>query len=886
MTTSAQTILIVDKEGIIGNGLRLRLRELPDINIVFVSKKKLPDNDQKTHFIKYQKVISSISNIDYSHIFIVSKKEDEILQALTVFIKKSEESGGRIIYITPVKIYKEKIEDSYKDFFTILIGDLFGTQRFKTIPSQILFQAKNGEIRMPGIGLKRLYPVFFDDAVSAILEVAFRQKHNKKFFYLFPKHAVTYLSFARILKKLSPEIKIDFEEEDESAEKDIEPEIGFAECALGEKYSLPQRVKESFENLNLKDQEDQIDEEEENPKKNTAKNKRIFFPSFVIFLFLVFLMPLFSTLIFSLLGVYELNSVKGSIEKGDFSSVAKNVKFSKNFFDLAIWSSKGLIFQASIIGKKDLAGEVIGQVEKAQEISSTIETGIEASKTFENILEGKSKNPKDDFTNASNSLKNAIVVFQKIKTQDSGFLKSDLITSEKIDNFIKIISSTIDVYPGILGFESEKKYLLLFQNNMELRPGGGFIGSYGLLTLKNGSVKDLQIHDVYDADGQLKGHIEPPFAIRRYIPLVHWYLRDSNFNVDFTKNAKNAAYFLNQETGDVVDGVIAVDVSFVKQMVEAMGSVVVNDYNETVTGENFYILTQSHAEKSFFPGSTQKKDFLRSLFNSIMLSISTKKNTPYLKLLENFSRAVDQKHILFAFGDPNIQNVFTVNGMSSALWDDREENLSGFNDFLGINEANIGVNKTNYFIKRKIDQEVSIDERGILEKVTIQYKNLSNAWPGGDYKNYLRLILPLSAKLTSISIDGQEQKTTAAVTDFLEYEAKDFKPPTELEVEETQEEQKKIYGFLVMVPQGALKKIVVSYSISQKAEVGENQFSYSGKIFKQPGTEEDPYSFSISYPQSIKPFNLPKDFTDDGTKINLSTKLSKDLDFKINFSPK
>jgi len=48
---------------------------------------------------------------------------------------------------------------------------------------------------------------------------------------------------------------------------------------------------------------------------------------------------------------------------------------------------------------------------------------------------------------------------------------------------------------------------------MELRPGGGFIGSYAILSVDKGKITNFKIYDVYDADGQLKNHIEPPFAI-------------------------------------------------------------------------------------------------------------------------------------------------------------------------------------------------------------------------------------------------------------------------------------------------------------------------------------------------------------------------------------
>lgn len=403
---------------------------------------------------------------------------------------------------------------------------------------------------------------------------------------------------------------------------------------------------------------------------------------------------------------------------------------------------------------------------------------------------------------------------------------------------------------------------MLFQNNMELRPGGGFIGSYGILKINLGKITEFTIHDVYDADGQLKGHLEPPFAIRRYLPSAHWYMRDGNFDIDFVKAASASSNFLYVETGVKSDGVIGVDVSFVKNILHAIGPVYVPDYKENVDENNLYIITQSHAEKNFFPGSTQKKDFLRSLYRAIMDKIS-QHNVPYLSVAQAISDSLVQKHLLFAFND-NTQNIFTVNGWSSSLWDERIDDEKSVNDFLGIIEANLGVNKVNYFISRKIDHKVAIEDNGsISEELNISYKNASTSWPGGGYKNYLRIILPEDANISEISIQNVSQVLIDAITDPLIYEAKDFKPPPGLEVEKVNDGNKTIYGFIVNIPVGEIIKIKIKYALKNNVS-NLNNFSYNLKLFKQPGIDNLPYSFSLEFPNS---FNVIEGTTSYSKKI-------------------
>ena len=170
-----------------------------------------------------------------------------------------------------------------------------------------------------------------------------------------------------------------------------------------------------------------------------------------------------------------------------------------------------------------------------------------------------------------------------------------------VEGVMTPFANTIDAFPSLLGFEGKRQYLILFQNNMEIRPGGGFIGSYGLAQLENGKLVSFKVHDVYDADGKLTAHIDPPFGLRRYLGSSHLYLRDSNFGIDFVEDGKQAARLLQWETGEKVDGVLAVDTTFLRKLLMVMGKVTVPDYNETVTAENFYLITQAHAEKDFFP---------------------------------------------------------------------------------------------------------------------------------------------------------------------------------------------------------------------------------------------------------------------------------------------
>jgi hypothetical protein len=424
---------------------------------------------------------------------------------------------------------------------------------------------------------------------------------------------------------------------------------------------------------------------------------------------------------------------------------------------------------------------------------------------------------------------------------------------------------------------------------MELRPGGGFIGSYALLTLNKGKIAGFKIYDVYDADGQLKGHVEPPYPIRRYLPSIHWYLRDSNFNVDFSKGAVASAVFLNTEMQQAVDGVIGVDLSFIKNLLTVIGPVNVPDYNQTVRSDNFYQVTQAHSQDNFFPGSTQKKDFLTSFYSALQNKIAGQKNLSYLSLAQALIQSINEKHVLFAFNNASEQAAFAVNGWSSALVQDTSSSNSLVDDFVGIDEANLGGNKVNYSIARSVSQSVTMNsDKNIDEALTVAFKNSAsqNLGDKGIYKNYLRFILPLNATISSIQIDNQEQKIIPAITDPTIYEKKGFVPPSGLEMQREDQSGKTTYGFLVTIPPQALKTIKVNYTLAQKINVSQPQLGYQLKIFKQPGIDFMPYDLTLNFPANLKIVNSDSDVKSSGQTAILSTQIVEDREVLINLASK
>lgn len=325
---------------------------------------------------------------------------------------------------------------------------------------------------------------------------------------------------------------------------------------------------------------------------------------------------------------------------------------------------------------------------------------------------------------------------------------------------IALVDELLTVYPALAGFDRRKTYLLLFQNSAELRPTGGFIGSIAAVSAENGSVVDLTVQDVYSVDGQLKGHVDPPQPVRELLAQEHWYLRDSNWDPDFRVAGRQAAWFYEKETGTPVDGVVAITTGLVSDLLRATGPLDLPDYPDRITADNFLGKAIFYTQSDFFPGSTQKKDFLGTVIRTMLTAVTSGKRGESPLLFSAIARGLASRDIQLFITDSTLQALIEHFGWSGRVF--AKDGCAGqapeycLFDPLAVAEANVSVNKANAFIKRSRMRQVVLGEDGkVAETVTISYTNPSRGPPqdaGGSYRAYLQFLLPSDAADVSVMV--------------------------------------------------------------------------------------------------------------------------------------
>lgn len=317
--------------------------------------------------------------------------------------------------------------------------------------------------------------------------------------------------------------------------------------------------------------------------------------------------------------------------------------------------------------------------------------------------------------------------------------------------------------PSLLGFRGEKTYLVLLQNNNELRPTGGFMGTFALVTLDRGK-PTIAVEDIYEPDGQVKGHVEPPAPIQEAFQLGEWRLRDANWDPDFPTAARQTEWFMEKGGVPKTDGVIATTTIAFEEILRLIGPLELRDYGQIVTSGNLWELGQHNAQEGFFPGSTQKREFFSDLAKETMSTLPRMSLSNKLKLVRLGFLMLEEKQIMVYANDPKTQRAFESLHWAGRLRDAQcpwlRPKCAPMS--LMVVEANLGVNKANCCVTREGKLDMKLDDTGMHHTFSVTWTNDSSKdrW-GGTYKAWVR-----------IYIDAKEQ--TGFWIDVPEGESRDY----------------------------------------------------------------------------------------------------------------
>ena len=398
----------------------------------------------------------------------------------------------------------------------------------------------------------------------------------------------------------------------------------------------------------------------------------------------------------------------------------------------------------------------------------------------------------------------------------------------------------LEAAPHILGTKEPRTYLILFQNDKELRPTGGFLTAYAIAAVEKGKFDPVSSNDIYNIDINYTPNLKASDPIVKYLkgPYLisrNYRLRDLNWSPDFSESME---LFLDEAKSvgiNDVDGVIAVDTQLLVNLLDAIGPIGVPGFGDFSTEiipecncpqviwelesfadvEGAIVWSQDEPGKIIFapPNIDNRKKIIGPLMNSILANALGQPKDKLPALFEAAFKSLLEKHVLFYVHDDESQKALEDFGIAGIINRDFE------GDYLHINDANLGGRKSNLYVTQEVEQVIDVAKDGTVEKtVTITYNNPEpfDGWLNSVLPNYVRIYVPKGSEL--IDFEGVEDKADP-------YEEFD----------------KTVYaGFFELRPQG-IAKVTVKYKLPFKVTEDE----YKLLVQKQPGKDAPLYTITI-----------------------------------------
>lgn len=298
-----------------------------------------------------------------------------------------------------------------------------------------------------------------------------------------------------------------------------------------------------------------------------------------------------------------------------------------------------------------------------------------------------------------------------------------------------------------LSKEEKSTFLLLFQNKDELRPGGGYIGSFGILKINKGKVVFVDTHDTNVFDSRISTQVDPPKVMKDWLGVEDLELRDSNWSPDFKINAEQADYFYHLEGGqEKLDGVVALSSKLLPSFLEIVGPIEIEGHPGVYNSKNAVEQLEYQVEKGYWDQGIEKgkrKYIMKEMSKSIIKKAQSLSWMEKKKLFKRVEQHLNEKDVLIYFKDVRLQEKVKNLG-----WSGEVKSIKN-SDFLMMVDANLGARKSDAVMDRSFEYTVDFRQKKPVAELRIKYTHKGKVRDllTEDYRTYLRVLTPNKAWL-------------------------------------------------------------------------------------------------------------------------------------------
>ncbi|CAG0937639.1 hypothetical protein TFLX_06588 [Thermoflexales bacterium] len=415
----------------------------------------------------------------------------------------------------------------------------------------------------------------------------------------------------------------------------------------------------------------------------------------------------------------------------------------------------------------------------------------------------------------------------------------------------------LPVAPQLLGADRPRTYLILLQNEDELRASGGFLSAVGRLTIDAGRIISLTVEDSYAVDDFTTPYPDAPAPLHDFMGIDLWVFRDSNWSPDFPVAARQAISLYTQTRGGTIDGVIALNQQVVEALVDGLGPLTLDGQTIANAQEMRAYMRQAWSPSDQTTAAewiVQRKSFIsRAMQTLIDRLMSSGQDVNWQTLGLALNQVLHSRDLLITLSDPPLNEPLRLAQLDGALRTDA-------GDYMMMVDTSMGFNKTSVAMQQGLHYTVTLSaDHAPQAELTIAYTNTNPPAAGclhhpPDYDLdttydqlvqqcywlYRRVLAPTGAELTEASRHptGKGELLTGANSNGV--------------TRVTGEDGKTVFGTFLIVPRGQRVESRLSYTLPASiVQARGDQLSYHLVWQKQPGATAWPVQVTVVFPAGM-----------------------------------
>lgn len=306
-----------------------------------------------------------------------------------------------------------------------------------------------------------------------------------------------------------------------------------------------------------------------------------------------------------------------------------------------------------------------------------------------------------------------------------------------------------DVLTAALGQGATAHYLVVFQNNAELRATGGFIGSYAEVDVRDGALTKVNVPGggSYSRQGQLTAFVASPEPLT--LLNSRWEFQDANWFPDFPTSARKLLWFHEKSGGPTMDGVVAVNATFLEDVLRVTGPLTLKD-GTVIDAENVLFTLRQDIDARNADGTTASapKVIIGDVMQAVMDKTATLDGKSFVALTQTLLQALSARDVQVYFTNDSLMARADKAGWTGRL---AQEDA----DYLMIANSNLGGGKTDLVVGQKVDVATTIAEDGAVEHtvtLTKTHHGIKGApgMTGLNNVDYVRFYVPKGSQIMGV----------------------------------------------------------------------------------------------------------------------------------------